>query len=182
MYRVAVVVGSLRRNSINRRLALAMAKLARPRLEFLFARVDDLPLYNEELWESPPVSVLRWKSEIDSADAALLVTPEFNRSVTPVTLNTLTWASRPAGKNSWARKPVGLVGATPGRVGTAVAQQHMRSILGMLDAFVMGSPEAYIMLGEGAIDENYDVALDSMRGFLRLYIERFAAHIEFIKR
>src|SRR6185436_11258651 len=109
MYKIAVLVGSLRRESINLKLAKALAKLAKGRLEFNFLSLD-LPLYNEDLWANPPAAVLKLKKDIEAADAVLFVTPEYNRSTTPIIKNAIDWGTRPWGKNSWSGKPAAIAG------------------------------------------------------------------------
>jgi chromate reductase len=123
---VAVVVGSLRRGSINRKFAESIGKLAADRLRFHFIEIGDLPLYNDDLWESPPQSVLRLKREIEAADGIVFVTPEYNRSFSPAIKNAIDRASRPKGQNSWEAKPAAIIGASPGTIGAAVGQNALR--------------------------------------------------------
>jgi len=178
MTKVAVFVGSLRRESINRKLALALVQLAGPRgLHLALSRIDDLPLYNEDLWTNPPASVLRLKAEIAAADAVLFVTPEYNRSLPAVTKNIVDWGSRPLPQNSWPGKPTGIVGASPGAIGTAVAQSHLRSIAGVVGMAVVSQPELYLSLKPGVIDESHRVTDESTRKLLERYLDAFAAWI-----
>jgi hypothetical protein len=121
MTRVAILVGSLRRDSINLRLANAVAKLATPRFESELVRLVDLPMYNDDLWQSPPASVVVFKAAVQQADAVLFVTPEYNRSMPPVLKNAIDWGSRPKGENVWQGKPGAVIGASPGVIGAAVA-------------------------------------------------------------
>src|SRR5262245_10476254 len=130
MYKVAIVVGSNRRESINRKLAEALALLGEGRFSATFPRIDDLPLYSADLEADLPESVARFKAEIEAADAVLFVTPEHTRSIPALLKNAIDWGDRPYGKRSWFGKPVAITGTTPGAIGTAVAQQHLRSILG----------------------------------------------------
>jgi chromate reductase len=178
MYTVAVIIGSLRRDSINRKLAKALAKLGQAKFKFNLVEIGDLPIYNEDLWQNPPASVLRMKKEIEAADAVLFVTPEYNRSIPPVLKNAIDWGTRPWGQNSWAGKPASIVGTTPGAVGTAVAQTHLRSVAVILDVILMGQPEVYFVMKPGLIDENDDVTDDTTREFLQGYLARFAAWID----
>jgi chromate reductase, NAD(P)H dehydrogenase (quinone) len=143
-HKIAVVVGSIRKDSINRKLARALMKLARKDLEIEIIKVDDLPVYNQDLDQTPPESVVRLKSAITAATAFLFVTPEQNRSIPAALKNALDWASRPYGKNLWARKPAGIVGASIGAIGTAAAQQHLRNILAYLDVPLLAQPEVFI--------------------------------------
>src|SRR5580765_851909 len=129
MHTVAVIVGSLRRESINLRFAKAIAKLAEPTLAFELVELADVPLYNEDLWAAPPEGVTRMKREIETADAVLFVTPEYNRGIPAVVKNVIDWGSRPYGKSSWPNKPAAIVGTSPGAIGTAVAQSQLRGIL-----------------------------------------------------
>jgi chromate reductase len=178
MSKIAVIVGSLRRESINRKLAEALAKLAGPKLVFVFIKIDDLPLFNQDLEASPPAAVTRIKGQIDGADGVLIVTPEYNRSIPGVLKNALDWASRPYGKNSFSGKPTAGIGASGGAIGTAAAQQHLRSILAYLNVVLMGQPEAYIQFKQGLVDDQHNVTDESVRKFLQTYVDAFAAWVE----
>ena len=182
MYTIAVLVGSLRRESINRKLAKALAKLGQGKFKFHFVELGDIPIYNEDLWKDPPAAVLRMKKDIESADAVLFATPEYNRSIPPVVKNAIDWGTRPWGKNSWAGKPASIVGTSPGAVGTAVAQTHLRSIAPILELVLMGQPEVYLVNKPGLIDENDDITDDTTREFLQAYLDRFAAWIDQVSR
>jgi chromate reductase len=174
MVNVAVIVGSLRRESINRKLAEALAKLGRPRgLNLSVVELGDLPQYNEDLWADPPASVLRLKREVEAADAVLFITPEYNRAVSGVMKNAVDWASRPWGKNSWAGKPGAIAGATGGKVGTAVAQAQLRNSLIVLDVALMGQPEAYLTIAPTTIDADHNVTDESMKKFLDGFLAAF---------
>ena len=178
MTNVAVIVGSLRRHSINRQLAQAMAKLAAPKgMAFSLLRLDDIPMYNEDLWENPPAAVLRLKAEIKAADALLFVAPEYNRSIPALIKNTLDWASRPSGQSVWPGKPAGVVGASPGAIGTAAAQAHLRSILTVFGLALVSRPELYISLKPGAIEADGTVADEGLRKVLDGYLDAFKAWI-----
>jgi chromate reductase, NAD(P)H dehydrogenase (quinone) len=171
---VAVVVGSNRRESINRKLAHALVKLADSKLVANFVELDDLPMFNQDLESSLPASVQRFKSEIEQASALLFVTPEHNRSIPAVLKNAIDWGARPYGRNSWAGKPAAITGTSPGALGTAVAQQHLRQILGDLGAQVMGG-EAHVVFKPGLIDDAHAVADTSSRQFLHSFVDQFAA-------
>jgi chromate reductase, NAD(P)H dehydrogenase (quinone) len=173
-FNIAVIVGSNRRDSLNRKLAQAIAKLGAAKLNFKFVQIDDLPLFNQDLEAAPPAGMLRLKSELAAADGLLVVTPEHNRSIPAVLKNAIDWAARPQGQNSWAGKPAAITGTSPGAIGTAVAQQHLRQILGDLGVLVMGG-EAYIIYKPDLIDEKGEIANDSTRAFLQAFIDRFAA-------
>ena len=182
MYTIAVIVGSLRRESVNRKLAKALAKLGQTKFKFNLVEIGDLPIYNEDLWQDPPASVLRMKKEIEATDAVLFVTPEYNRSIPPVLKNAIDWGTRPWGKNSWAGKPASIVGTSPGAVGTAVAQTHLRSVAVILDVVLMGQPEVYFVNKPGLIDENDDITDDTTREFLEGYLARFEAWIDQVSK
>jgi chromate reductase len=177
-FKIAVIVGSNRRESLNRKLAQALAKLGAERFDVVFARIDDLPLYNQDLEAELPASVARFKQEVEGADGVLIVTPEHNRSVPAVLKNAIDWGARPWGKNSWAGKPVATTGTSPGAIGTALAQQHVRHVLGgFLGALVMGG-EAYVTFKPGLIDEADTVTDESTRGFLHAFLDQFAALLQ----
>jgi chromate reductase len=182
MYTIAVLVGSLRRESINLKLAKALAKLGRAKFSFKFVELGDLPIYNEDLWQDPPAAVLRMKKDIEQSDAVLFVTPEYNRSIPPVIKNAIDWGTRPWGQNSWVGKPGSIVGTSPGNVGTAVAQTHLRSVAVILDLILMGQPEVYFVNKPGLIDENHDITDDTTREFLEGYLARFEVWIDQVSK
>ena len=182
MVKIAVVVGSLRRDSLNLKFAKALEELGGQRFAFDLVEIGDLPVYNDDLWQNPPVSALRLKRAIESADAVLFVTPEFNRSIPAALKNAIEWASRPYGQNSWGGKPVSIVGTSPGAIGTAVAQTQLRSIAVHLDMIVLGQPEVYFQWKPGLIDENNEITDDTTREFLEGYLAKFAAFIGQVTR
>jgi chromate reductase len=140
---VLVLVGSLRRESLNRKFAESVGRLAAGRLDFRFAEIRDLPLYNEDLWHDPPAAVLRMKRAVEAADGVLFVTPEYNRSFSPAIKNVVDWGTRPWGQNSWEAKPAAIIGTSPGAIGTAVAQNALKGLLTVVDTVLMGQPEVY---------------------------------------
>ena len=175
MVKVAVIVGSLRRKSINRNLALALKKLGRGYgLDLSLVGLADLPHYNQDLWADPPAAVTRLKRDVEAADAVIFVSPEYNRAPPGLVKDAVDWASRPYGKNSWAGKPAAVIGATTGKVGTAVAQSHLRATLLVLDLAVMGQPEAYIQLPADSIDAHHTVTDEAIRAFLEKWLAAFA--------
>lgn len=174
--KVAVIIGSNRRDSINRKLAQALARLGEARLAFHFVAIEDLPLYNQDLEGELPQCVVRFKSEIAAADALLFVTPEHNRSIPAVLKNAIDWGARPYGQNSWSGKPAAVTGTSLGALGTALAQLHLRQVLGTLGALVMGG-EAYISFKPGLVDSNGTIADETTRGFLQAFIDQFAAMV-----
>jgi chromate reductase len=172
---VAIIVGSNRRDSINRKLALALAKLAEGKLATSLVQIDDLPMYNQDHENPLPASVQRFKSEIERASAVLFVTPEHNRSIPAVLKNAIDWGARPYGQSSWAGKLVAIAGASPGGTGAALAQQHLRQVLGsFLGAHVIGG-EVYITFKPGLIDDSNHINGESSRQFLQAFIDRLAA-------
>jgi chromate reductase len=180
--RIAVIVGSIRKGSINRKLAHALMKLAPKEFQMEIPRIDDLPVFNQDHDQNPPEPVVRLKSQIAAADALLFVTPEHNRSIPTALKNALDWASRPYGKNAWAGKPAGILGASPGSIGTAVAQQHLRNVLSYLDVPTLGQPEVFIHFTEGLIDADGNIPSEGTRKFLQGFVDRYAAWVgRFVK-
>jgi chromate reductase len=177
-YRIAVVVGSLRRDSFNRQLAGALAKLAPQGMEFTPVRIDDLPLYNQDDDANQAETVRRLKSEIAAAQGVLFVTPEYNRSVPGVLKNAIDNASRPYGQSAWAGKPAAVLGMSVGAIGTALAQQHLRNTLAYLDMPTLGQPEVFLQHKPEFFDASGAIANDSTKQFLQKFIERFAQFVK----
>ncbi len=178
MHQIAVIVGSLRRESINLRFAHALARLAGPKLQLNLLDLSELPLYNEDLWAAPPESVLRFKRELLAADGVLIVTPEYNRGIPAVTKNAVDWGSRPMGDSAWPGKPTAIVGTSPGAVATAVAQSQLRSVIVSCGVRLLGQAEIYFQTKPGLIADDFSVTDDKTRGFLEGFLAKFAAHIE----
>ena len=176
-YPIAVIVGSLRRDSFNRQLADAIAKLAPPEFSFTQVNIGDLPLYNQDSDANPPPSVVRFKGEIAAARGLLFVTPEYNRSLPGVLKNAIDQGSRPYGQSVWAGKPAGVLGVSVGAIGTAMAQQHLRNILAYLDVPTLGQPEAFIQAKDGLFDDSGEIGTGS-RKFLQDWIDRYVAWIK----
>lgn len=176
-YRIAVLVGSLRRESFNRRLATAVAKLAPKDFSFEQLRIDDLPFYNQDDDENPAPSVRRLKSEITAAAGVLFVTAEYNRSIPGVLKNAIDLASRPYGQSAWAGKPAGVLGVSIGAIGTAIAQQHLRNVLAYLDMPTLGQPEVFIQAKEGLFDDSGNIGAGS-RQFLQDWMDRYVAWVK----
>ena len=174
-YQIAVVVGSLRRDSYNRQLAKAVIKLAPPEFSFRDLRIDDLPLYNQDDDERPAEQVKRLKREVTAATGLLFVTPEYNRSIPGVLKNAIDHASRPYGQNAWAGKPAGVMGASIGPQGTSMAQQHLRNMLAYLDVPTLGQPEVFIRTTDGFFDENGNIAHPGSLKLLQNWMERYVA-------
>ncbi|NTU53337.1 MAG: NAD(P)H-dependent oxidoreductase [Chlorobiaceae bacterium] len=175
-YRIAVLVGSIRRESLNRKLADALAKLAPADFSFYDLRIDDLPLYNQDDEEHPVEAVQRLRREIAEADGVLMLAPEYNRSISGAHKNAIDHGSRPYGKNRWAGKPAGIIGLSPSPCGTALAQQHLRNILAVLDMPTMAQPEGFISYYEGLFDEDGNIGPNS-RDFLQGWMNRFSAWV-----
>ena len=176
-YTIAVVVGSLRKDSFNRKLATALGRLAPAEFVFKQVEIGDLPLYNQDDDATPAASVVRLKQAIKSADGLLFVTPEYNRSMPGVLKNALDHASRPYGQSVWAGKPGAVVGITIGTSGTALAQQHLRNVLAYLDVATMGQPEIFLQNKEGFFDADGNIGPES-RDFLQGWMDRFVTWIK----
>ena len=174
---IAVIVGSLRRESFNRKLAHAMARLGPPDFSFKQLSIGELPLYNQDDDAQPADSVKRLKADIAAAQGLLFVTAEYNRSLPGVLKNAIDHASRPYGKNAWAGKPAGVLGASVGAVGTALAQQHLRNILAYLDVPTMGQPEAFVHAKDGLFDADGNIGAAS-KGFLQGWMDRYVAWVK----
>lgn len=177
MHNIAVVVGSLRRESINRKFAESIGKLASDRLNFGFVEIGDLPLYNDDLWQSPPDAIWRLKREIEAADAVLFVTPEYNRSFSPALKNAIDWGTRPWGKNSWAGKPAAIIGTSPGAIGTAAAQNALKHVVTVCDMALLGQPEVYFAYKPELFNSANEVTDEATRTFLNAFIDKFTAWI-----
>jgi chromate reductase len=172
-FKVAIVVGSIRRESINKKLAEALVKLGAPNVEFKILRIDDLPLYNQDDEGNLAPSVVRFKSEIAEADGLLFVTPEHSRSIPTALKNAIDWGARPWGKNSWTGKLAAVTGTSPGAISTALAQQHLRQILGAQGVLLMGG-ETYIQFKPDLIGADGSIA-EASKGFLQGFLNQFAA-------
>jgi len=177
-FTVGYFVGSLAKGSLNRKLATALVRLAPQELTMREIPIRDLPLYSYDYDADFPPPGRALKDAIASVDAVLFVTPEYNRSIPGSLKNAIDWASRPWGKNSFARKPSGIIGTSPGKIGSAVAQQHLRSILAFCNSPLMNAIEAYIEFTPGLISDDGKVTVDSTEEFLRNYMKEFHGFIE----
>ena len=174
---IAVIVGSLRRESFNAKLAQAIGKLAPADLTFKHSSIGDLPLYNQDDDAKQAPEVNRLKAEIAAAQGLLFVTPEYNRSVPGVLKNAIDHASRPYGQSAFTGKPAGVIGISVGAIGTAVAQQHLRNILAYLDTPTLGQPEAFIQAKEGLFEPGGSIAAASKQ-FLQQWVDRYVAWVK----
>jgi chromate reductase len=176
-YTVGYIIGSLSSKSINRSLAKALIQVAPPELEFVEIPIKDLPVYNRDFDNDYPAVAREFKEAIAAVDAVLFVTPEYNRGVPGSLKNAIDWASRPFGTNAFTHKPCTVIGASPGKIGTAVAQQNLRSILGYCNSPQMNAPEAYIQVTPGLITDNGEVTNEATEEFLRKFMHEFARFI-----
>ena len=181
MYKVALVVGSLRKDSINKKLARALEKAGNGLLEFKTIDISQIPLYNGDLEASFPQAVQRMKDEVAACDAVIFVTPEYNRSIPGVLKNTLDWGSRPMSANVWAGKPAAMTGASEGAIGTAVAQSQLRSILGFLGLRLTVQPELYFQYRAGLIADDGGVTDEKTLKYLQRFLSAFKDWIDELK-
>ena len=177
-FKVGYFVGSLATKSINRLLAKALVGLAPPGLHMAEIPFKDLPLYSYDYDANFPPVATAFKDAIAAVDAVLFVTPEYNRSIPGGLKNAIDFASRPYGKNSFARKPSAVIGASPGAIGTAVGQQHLRTLLSYCNSPQMNSPEAYIQFKPGMITDDGEVTVEDTREFLRTYMQHLHVFIQ----
>lgn len=176
-YKIGIVVGSLRKDSYNAKIAKTLIRLAPTDFSFKFLKIDDLPLYNQDDDANQEKSVKRLKAEIAAADGILFVTPEYNWSIPGVLKNAIDHASRPYTQNSWKAKPAGIIGASVGRAGTATAQQHLHKILACLDMPTMTQPAAFIHINEEFFDQNGDIGSDG-KVFLQKWMNSYISWIK----
>jgi chromate reductase len=176
-YQIAVVVGSLRKDSFNRKLAKALTRLGPSDFSFKPVEIGDLPLYNQDDDGKQADSVKRLKAEISASQGLLFVTPEYNRSIPGVLKNAIDNASRPYGQSAWAGKPAGVIGVSVGAIGSALAQQHLRNVLAYLDAPTMGQPEAFIQANDTLFDDDGNIGPAS-KDFLQGWMDRYVAWVK----
>jgi chromate reductase len=174
MHKVAVIVGSTRKESINRKLAEAIVKLAAGKLDLKILKIDDLPLFNQDDEANPPPQVTRFKNELAAADAVLFVTPEHNRSIPAAMKNAVDWGTRPPSNNSFKGKVGAITGASRGKISTAVAQQHLRNIILSHLSALLGAPEAYVQYTDQMIDASGSFADESTAKFLGTLVDNLA--------
>jgi len=177
-YRVAVIVGSLRKESFNRKMAKALTALAPESLKLEIIEIAGLPLYDQDLDENPPAAWAEFRAHLVKFDSVLFVTPEYNRSVPGVLKNAIDVGSRPYGKSVWDGKPGAVMSLSPGAIGAFGANHHLRQTLVFLNVPTMPQPEAYIGNAASLFDESGNLANDSIRGFAAKYMQAFAAWVE----
>ncbi|RZI96885.1 MAG: NADPH-dependent oxidoreductase [Variovorax sp.] len=177
-YKIAVVVGSLRKDSFNRKLALALAHLAPEDFTFEHLEIGDLPLYNQDEDGNQAAPVKRLKTEISAAQGLLFITPEYNRSIPGVLKNAIDHASRPYGQSVWGGKPAGVIGVSVGAIGTALAQQHLRNVLAYLDVPTLGQPEAFIQNKDDLFDDKGHVGNEATKKFLQAWLDKYVAWVK----
>ena len=170
---IAVIVGSNRRESINRKLAQALIKLGAGKFDAKIARIDDLPMFNQDNEGNLPPEVVRFKDEIAKADGVLIVTPEHNRSMPTALKNAIDWGARPYGKSVWPGKPGFITGTSPGAIGTALVQANLRTVMLGLGMTLLGG-ESYVTFKPNLIDEQGNVTDEGTRKFLQGFVDRFA--------
>ncbi len=177
-YKVGYFVGSLAAASINRLLSKALVRLAPAELAMTEISFKDLPLYSYDYDDDFPPVAREFKQAIEAVDAVLFITPEYNRSIPGGLKNAIDWASRPYGENSFTRKPSAMIGTSPGKIGTAVAQQHLRSILSFCNSPQMNAIEAYIQFTPDLVTQDGEVTVESTAAFLRDFLEEFHGFVE----
>ena len=176
-FQIAVIIGSLRKDSFNRKLGLALAHLAPQDFTFEHVEIGDLPLYNQDHDGQPPESVKRLKTDISSAHGLLFITPEYNRSIPGVLKNAIDHASRPYGQSAWSGKPAGVLGVSVGAIGTALAQQHLRNVLAYLDVPTLGQPEAFIQNKDDLFDDKGHIGNEGTQKFLQAWLDKYVAWV-----
>jgi chromate reductase, NAD(P)H dehydrogenase (quinone) len=177
-HKIGYFVGSLASGSINRTLSKALIKLAPGDLEFTEIPIKDLPLYSYDYDADFPPEGRALKEAIEGSDGILFISPEYNRSIPGALKNAIDWGSRPWGTNSFARKPTGIIGASPGSIGTAVMQSSMRAVLSFLDAPQLNAPEAYVKFNPDVFGSDGEVKDESTEAFLRHYMEEYCAFVQ----
>jgi len=177
VYTIAVLVGSLRKASINRKVALALAELAPANLRLKIVEIGDLPLYNEDIDVDPPAAYRTFREQVRAADAVLFVTPEYNRSVPAPMKNAIDVGSRPYGKSAWSGKPGAVISASPGAIGGFGANHHLRQSLVFLNVPCMQQPEAYLGGAGSAFDEAGKLS-ESVKPFLQSFINAYGQWVE----
>jgi chromate reductase len=177
-HQIGYLVGSLAKGSINRTLSEALVKLAPEDLEFTEIPIGNLPLYSWDYDADYPPEGRAFKEAVEASDGILFISPEYNRSIPGALKNAIDWGSRPWGSNSFARKPTGIIGASPGGIGTAVMQSSMRAVLSFLDAPQLNAPEAYIRFDPDDFGDEGEVRNEQTAAFLRHYMDEYCAFVQ----
>ncbi|KJK11094.1 ACP phosphodiesterase [Terrabacter sp. 28] len=177
-YEVGYFVGSLSSTSLNRTLSKALIRLAPKDLSFTEIPIGNLPLYSPDFDSDYPAEPKALKEAIARSQAVLFVTPEYNRSIPGALKNAIDWASRPWGQNSFDHIPAAVIGASPGQIGTALAQQSLRGVLSFCNARQMTAPEAYVTLRPGLVTDDGEVTDESTADFLSGFMQEFRDHVE----
>jgi chromate reductase len=175
---IVVIVGSLRKESFNRKMANALSALAPAALKLEIVEIGQLPLYNQDLDADPPAAWKEFRARVKKADGLLFVTPEYNRSVPAPLKNAIDVGSRPYGQSAWDKKPAAVVSVSPGLIGAFGANHHLRQSLVFLNMPTMQQPEAYIGGADKLFDASGKITNDGTRGFLTKFMEAFAAWVE----
>lgn len=178
MYTIATIIGSLRQGSMNKQLFHAIDKLDHPQLTFQPLKIDDIPLFNQDNENNMPFAVAQFKKAVKEADGVLFVTPEYNRSIPGVLKNVIDWGTRPYGQNVWVNKPTAMLGTSPGAIGTAISQSHLRSVMVSLGVILMGQPEVYLVFKEGLMDDKGNITNDGTKQFLQNFLDTFSAWVQ----
>ena len=177
--KVSMIVGSVRKESINIRLSKALEKAAAGKMEFNRIAIDKLPMFNQDLEQNLPAEVTEFKSAVENSHALIFISPEYNRNIPPLMKNAIDWGSRPHGKNSWKGKFFGIMGASPGAQGTVSCQLALRSIMGTLDCKIMGQPEAYVTFNPAdIIDDSGKVNSTKIDKLLETFVKNFLDHCQ----
>ena len=175
---VALITGSLREGSLNRKLGQQLEKLAEGKLVMHHIEIGDLPHYNEDLWADPPAPLTRFKEQMAQTEAVLVVSPEYNRTFPGVVANAFDWGSRPIGDSSWMGKPAAIGGVTKGAIGTAAGQQHLRLAMVSLGMVVMHNPELYVTWNDERFAEDGTILSDDTRKLMQGFVDAFAKWID----
>lgn len=178
MHKVGVIVGSIRKDSINRKYAAALMKLAQGKLDCRELRIDDLPLFNQDDEASPVPAVVRFKTEVKAANAILFVTPEHNRSIPAAMKNAIDWASRPPSDRSFKGKVAAITGASKGRISTAIAQQHLRGIVNGHFLALLGGPEVFLNYNDALFDDDGNVLDETTKKLLTTFVDNFSRLVD----
>ncbi|WP_141732946.1 NADPH-dependent FMN reductase [Oligoflexus tunisiensis] len=175
---IAVLVGSLRRESYNRKMAKALMAMQPSSLQLEIVEIGQLPIYNQDLDENPPREWIEFREKVKTYDGVLFVTPEYNRSVPGVLKNAIDVGSRPYGKSVWEGKPAAVMSVSPGAIGGFGANHHLRQSLVFLNMPILQQPEAYVGGANKLFNERGEISQDSTREFLNTFLRTYASWVE----